>query len=374
MRGRVSWLVVEAVLSMHGCGGDDDAQGDGSCAGACQSGGTDGNQAGTFDNPQVESGTGGEAGTSAGAGGKVPPTTCADTRVHASKVPPTVILVIDQSSSMDDNFGGAGSRWDVLRDFLLGQPDGLIASLQSQVSFGLALYSAESGGQNPDPIGECPQVTTVTPSLDNFDAIQAIYGSADTIEDTPTGDSIDRIVEDLGLADPDADPNPVVFILATDGEPDQCEQLDPQEGQGEAIAAVENAYKLGIRTFVISVGDDIGEEHQQDIANAGLGLGPGGDAQYWRAGDDQTLREALLDIVGGQLTCEVQLQGAVESGDPCLGSVTLNGVELGCNQDDGWELSTPHTIRLLGQACDELKTKDDVLLEVAFPCDVGVVF
>lgn len=304
------------------------------------------------------------------------PGACADTTVNASRTTPTVVLIVDQSSSMNEDFGN-GSRWNVLRNFLLDEPDGLIADLQSQVNFGLALYSAESGGTAPLPIGECPMVTTVAPAGDNYGAIAQAYGDAEPIEDTPTGDSIDRIVDDLGLAnsDPDDRDEPVVFVLATDGEPDRCEELDPQNGQEEAVAAVERAYALGIRTFVISVGREISEEHQQDIANAGLGRAAADpDAEYWVAGDDQTLRDALTSIVGGQLGCEIVLNGRVTSGDPCAGSVKLNGIDLACDDGDGWELVDEQHIRLLGDACDELKSGADVTLDVEFPCSVGVVF
>lgn len=316
--------------------------------------------------------TGGN-GTTGGTGTYHPPGSCADTIVRATKVIPTVLLIVDQSSSMNESFGGA-SRWDTLRDFLLESPDGLIADLQSQVRFGLAMYSATSGGNNPDPIGECPMVTTVAPALDNYDAIAASYGPAEPIEDTPTGDAIDKILDDLMLGnDPDKTEDPTVFILATDGEPDRCEELDPQNGQEEAIAAVTRAFRAGVRTFIISVGNEVSMQHQQDVANAGLGRGPGdADAEYWVAGDDATLRAALIDIVGGQLGCEVQLNGSVEDGDACLGMVALNGRALECGGDDGWELSSPRHIRLKGAACDELKN-GEVTLDVRFPCEVGVV-
>lgn len=317
---------------------------------------------------------GGSGGTgTGGTGGAPPPGTCADTVVRASIVIPTVILIVDQSSSMNESFGNA-SRWDTLRDFLLQSPDGLIADLQSQVRFGLAMYSAESGGSAPDPIGECPMVTSVAPAIDNYDAINAIYGPAEPIEDTPTGDAIDKILDDLNLSNaPDQNEGPTVFILATDGEPDRCEELDPQNGQEEAIAAVTRAYGMGVRTFVISVGSELSVQHQQDIANAGLGrAGSDPDAEYWVAGDDATLRAALTEIVGGQLGCEVQLNGSVESGDACTGTVKLNGEPLECGGADGWELSTPRNIRLKGAACDTLKA-GNFELDVRFPCDVKLV-
>jgi hypothetical protein len=320
-------------------------------------------------------GDGGTVGGGGRGGSPTRPGACADTVVDANPTTPTVILIVDQSSSMEEEFDN-GSRWDVLRDFLLEEPNGLISDLQSQVHFGLAMYSAESGGTAPLPIGECPMVTTVAPAPDNYAAIADVYGNAEPIEDTPTGDSIDRVVEDLGLNDPDMDENPVVFVLATDGEPDRCEELDPQNGQEEAIAAVERAYTLGIRTFVISVGEgELSAEHQQDIANAGLGRQPGdADAEYWVAGNDQTLRDALTSIVGGQLGCEIALNGRVQDGNPCLGRVSLNGDQLECNGEDGWELIDDRHIRLLGAACDELKSGGDVYLDVSFPCGVNVVF
>jgi hypothetical protein len=276
---------------------------------------------------------------------------------------------------MEEDFAGAGSRWDVLRDFLLEQPNGLISDLQSQVSFGLALYSATSGGTNAEPIGECPMITNVAPALDNYDAIAAVYGPADVIEDTPTGDSIDAVINSLELNAPDRNNDPVVLVLATDGEPDRCEELDPQNGQQEAIAAVERAFSMGVRTFIISVGEGtVSDEHQQDMANAGLGHQAGDpNAEFWEAGDDASLRAALTEIVGAQLGCDVRLNGSVQDGDPCDGAVVLNDLPLGCNDDNGWRLLDPGTIRLLGDACDEVKSGVEVTLEVSFPCTVRVV-
>jgi hypothetical protein len=332
-----------------------------------------GGHGGGFGNPT--SGSSGSRGM--GSGERDGSVTCASTVVRAKKIIPTVILIVDQSGSMTEKFDD-GTRWDVLRGFLLMQPGGLIDDLQSQVRFGLAMYSARSD-DNGQPAGECPLVTSVAPALDNYQAIADIYNPAQPIDDTPTGDSIDKIVDDLDIAnDPDADPSATIFVLATDGEPDRCEQLDPQsdEGKQEAIAAVQHAFTLGIRTFIISVGQGtVSAEHQQAMANAGLGLDPmSGSAEYWVAGDDKTLRDALVSIVGGQVGCDVALNGRIDSGDACKGKVTLNGEPLGCNEDNGWELVDDMHIRLNGQACDDLKSRDDALLDVSFPCGVDVVF
>jgi len=279
---------------------------------------------------------------------------------------------------MDEEFAD-DTRWTVLRSSLLQQPGGLIDDLQSQVRFGLAMYSARSGGDGPTPIGECPIVTTVAPALDNYGAISGVYAPAEPIEDTPTGDSINKVIDDLDLSsDPDAIADATVFVLATDGEPDRCEELDPQtdDAKREAIEAVQRAHGMGIRTFVISVGEGtVSAEHQQAIANAGLGLDPvGGAAEYWVAGDDRSLRDALISIIGGQVGCDISLNGRVRVADACVGKVTLNGEPLACNDPNGWELVDEQHIRLMGQACDDLKSRDDAILDVSFPCNVDIVF
>jgi hypothetical protein len=132
---------------------------------------------------------------------------------------------------------------------------------------------------------------------------------------------------------------------------------------------------MGVRTFIISVGEGtVSDEHQQDMANAGLGHQAGDpNAEFWEAGDDASLRAALTEIVGAQLGCDVRLNGSVQDGDPCDGAVVLNDLPLGCNDDNGWRLLDPGTIRLLGDACDEVKSGVEVTLEVSFPCTVRVV-
>ena len=298
---------------------------------------------------------------------------CPSATVSARQVTPTVIVIVDQSSSMDARFGDS-NRWDALRDSLLDPSEGLIASLEDQVRFGLALYSAEAEGSSAGPpIGECPQLTEVQAMVSNYAAIRDAYQAAEPIDETPTGDSIDAVL-DGWLATPDRPTDPTIFILATDGEPDRCEELNPQNGQAEAIASVERAHDAGIRTFVISVGSDVSMSHLQDVANAGLGLAAGGDADFWVAGDDAGLRDALTEIIGGELSCTVELDARLQDvSDACMGSVTLNGRELTCDDPDGWRVVDEDTIELQGDACDELKTSPGASLSATFPCGVVLI-
>lgn len=308
----------------------------------------------------------GDVGT---AGAKGLDDDCVRTVVRAKKATPTVMLIIDQSGSMRDGFDG-GSRWDVLQRSLMDEPDGLVPALQSEVRFGLALYSAENSQ-------DCPAISQVNPALDNFAAIATAYDDAEPMRETPTGDAIDAILDslDVRLPAPDEAPrDPLVFVLATDGEPDRCEELNPQNGQEEALAAVRRAYELGVRTFVISVGDELTTEHHRDMANAGLGRdAEDPQADYWVAGDDASLRSALTEIIAGKLTCEITLNGRVEGGDACSGTVELNGTALPCDGDNGWQLVDPTHVQLNGRACEELKAPGGAQIDVSFPCEVEVL-
>lgn len=295
---------------------------------------------------------------------------CANVHVEATRVTPNVIVVVDQSGSMTSRFG-SGDRWNVLRDSLMDDPDGLVHALQSQVRFGLALFSSEA-----DEPEMCPMITWVAPAIDNYDAIESVYGPADPISETPTGDSLDAILARWTMT-PDPSSDPTIFILATDGEPDTCEEPNPQHGQAESIAAAERAYEMGIRTFIISVGEGtVSASHLQDMANAGVGNGPGDpDAPYWVAGDDEGLRDALLEIIGGQLSCVVTLHGQIEDTSAACssGSVLLNGTSIPCDDPNGWRVVDETHIELTGDACTTLQSGPGVTLEASFPCGVILI-
>lgn len=288
---------------------------------------------------------------------------CAQQEVAAGRVTPNVIIVVDQSGSMDEDFGDS-NRWDALRDSLLAEPDGFIFALQDQVIFGLALFSGNDE--------MCPILTTVPSALSNYGPIADVYNDEEIRSETPTGDSLEQLLDEV-LGAPDRNDNPTIFILATDGEPDTCAQPNPQNGQPQALAAVERAYENNIRTYIISVGTDISESHLTDMANAGLGRSGGPDADFWVAGDDAGLRDALGEIIGGALSCTIELDGRIDVAAACDGRVELNGNPLPCNDPDGWTAVDESHIELRGEACDRLTMSMNATLRATFPCDVLVI-
>jgi hypothetical protein len=294
---------------------------------------------------------------------------CINVDVTFEKQIPTVVLLIDQSGSMDEQFGGAGTRWNVVKNALMNQTTGIVKVLENDVRFGLALYTSHDGNNG----GTCPILTDVMPpALANFNAINAVYGPATFDGETPTGESIDAVAAALA---PFAEPGPKAIVLATDGEPDTCAQPNPQNGQAESIQAAQDAFANDISTYIISVGEDVSLGHLQDMANAGVGLpvvGGSQNAPFYQAVDQAALVKAFNDIIYGVRPCTFQLNGKVEPGKESQGKVDLDSQPLGYEDPDGWKLNGDDEVELTGAACDAIKSGDHDL-KINFPCGSFVV-
>lgn len=98
------------------------------------------------------------------------------------------------------------------------------------------------------PEGACPRVeafpanatmptSPISAALDNYTPISDAYpGIAELQDETPTGDSIDAVVAAL-VADPNV--GRAIIVLATDGEPDRCEDPNPNTDPERATARQE---------------------------------------------------------------------------------------------------------------------------------------
>ncbi len=288
---------------------------------------------------------------------------CADTDVKFEAQTPTVLLLIDQSGSMTDDFGGS-DRWQAVYDALLDPDEGLVPDLEDKIRFGMALYTSFEGDQG----GECPVITATTPALNNYAAIEASYDAAKPEDETPTGESIAAVTPTLVL---DPSPGNKVIVLATDGEPDTCAEPNPQNGQQQSVDAAAAAFEQGVRIYVISVGDEVSDQHLQDVANAGVGVGQGDpDAPFYKANDAQALAAAFAEIVEGVRDCKLDLDGKVAEGGEAECQVTVNGMSVPFGTADGWQLNGPSEVELVGEACDAIQDGD---VAVSINCACGVV-
>jgi hypothetical protein len=266
---------------------------------------------------------------------------------------PTFQLVIDQSGSMEEDFDGGNSRWEAVEDTLVG-PDGVVTQLQSSIRFGASFYD------NPMMSTTCPDVLTLAPQLDAGDDIAGLFASEAPGGDTPTGESIELITADLL---DDMWEGEKVMVLATDGEPDTCALREPMTEQetdmvrGVAVDAVGAAYAAGIRTFVISVGPEVAEEHLQDLANAGQGVQAGDpDAEFYVANDNASLVAAFNSIVSGLRPCTFTLDSPLPAAAAPACSLTINDTSFPYDDPEGWVVRDDEiTLELQGAACDAIQ-------------------
>ncbi|MCK9460788.1 MAG: VWA domain-containing protein [Proteobacteria bacterium] len=282
---------------------------------------------------------------------------CGEVEVEFEMETPTVMLLVDQSGSMTTAFGSS-DRWETLRDSLLDAETGVIVQLEEVVRFSLQLYTSDGGFAG----GDCPLLTGTDPALGAYDAIHDVFFANAPAGDTPTGESIDAAAAML-----DADPHPdtKIIVLATDGEPDTCEVPNPQteEAKAVSVAAAESAFDSGFKTYIISVGSDIGMDHLNDMAQAGQ---DDPAALPYQALDQEQLIAAFEDIIYGVRDCVLELNGEVQTGMVGECVVTVNEEELVYEED--WQLNSPSEIEILGEACEEIQ-HGLVTVDVWCPCE-----
>jgi von Willebrand factor type A domain-containing protein len=311
------------------------------------------------------------------AGGLLPqsepepaPSGCVDiTRSYVS-VPASIMLLIDQSASMNEPFG-ASTRWNVLREAIVDRDNGLLTWLDASSRVGLMLYTSINGFQSGLA---CPLITRVDAELTNADSIRAAYLAAAPLPggDTPTAEAIDEAVLRLNSA-PDGVPKHI--LLLTDGLPDTCAQPDPQLGLDEAITSAEQAFARGIRVHSVGVSEEIAREGLQAMANAGAGkpaglrFGVDADAEppLYASTDARELADQLKGIVGDVRTCKIELGTDVGPGRAFEGTLLLDGKLLEYQASDGWSFVDEDTLEVHGASCERILSEGE-RLQVTFPC------
>lgn len=352
-------------------------------------------------------------GMDAGSDAPMEAAVCDDTSIQTYEQVPTVLLLVDTSSSM---FGPARAQlWDPLFNALMDPTNGVVAMLQHKVRFGFTSYKSVT---RPTGDTTCPELLSTDLKIDNFDTIKTAYTAAgvepttDYKWETPTGASVAAVAKTLAAFQPDP-PGPKFILLVTDGDPDTCAIRDPQCGQDDSIKAVQDAYAAGIGTFVIGIGDivsgvgadmsmRVGKQHLQDVANAGTGqpvapntesysysqcvvanngltatyaatVAEGGTAPFFTvsAADGTTAQTQLASAIVSSLaqtrSCTLNMDAQVK-GDPSLGTLTYNNNALPFGDPNGWALGSDLvSVTLNGTACDAWK-KNGGSVNVVFPC------
>jgi len=299
------------------------------------------------------------------------PQGCVDLTRSYTSVPATVMLLIDQSGSMNQGGFGTGTRWNVLREAIVDPEHGLLAWLDQSASVGLMMYTSFDGfasGQG------CPVITRVDARVGNVDKLRIAYRAAEpaALGDTPTGESIDAAALQLGRVQGTA---AKYILLLTDGAPDTCSQPDPQWGLPQTLAAAQRAFAQGIRVFTVGVSEEINGADLQQLANAGSGKDPSlvygqdpdAEQPLFARTDPAQLADQLKGIIGDVRSCSIDLGTPVGRERTLDGRLVLDGQTLANDARNGWTFVDDQTVLIHGTACEKI-LGDGERLEVRFPC------
>jgi len=397
--GRLHWLwlpssVLLVVGMTAGCGDDDGSDGAGASGntGASNSGGAGGGGTGA---------SGGGLFGGSGNGGSGGLQGCATDTVLGEPVPINMVVMLDQSGSMNDDVGGGATRWEAvtgaLSSFMAQAPADLGLGIQYFPLFQTAPVPCVDntpcgpgvcnlGFCLPEPAYECTSasygvlevgignVSTNAALIDANLLLHSPFGA------TPTGPALSGAI-DAAKASAAGDPDRrSVVVLATDGLPTQCMPTDI--GEIGAIAMAGNTTTPSVPTFVIGVGSN--------LSNLNAIAAAGGTGQAFLVEDANATQQFIdaLNSIGQTLTCEfsipepmdgeidfglVNVQYTTSAGD----SVLFNQVpDAGsCGADGGWyydDSNAPTLIILCPESCTTVKDDPNGQVDIVLGCKTQV--
>lgn len=210
----------------------------------------------------------------------------------------------------------------------------------------------------------------VKPKLNALAEISASYPATETGASTPTHYALLELQKLIKASGP-SKLGPTYVVLATDGKPNFCDFHDGMASsdatEQQARNTVAELAASGTKLFAISMaGNDAGlQAHLSDLATAGAT----GKGAFTPTSKDE-LAKALSSIIGQTASCDLSIEGRVQPGRECTGTVTLDGATLQCDGKDGYRLKEDRqTLELLGDACNQLRNKPSAKLVATFPCD-----
>lgn len=376
---------------MFACGKDDAPTcRAGACGGSGSAAGSGGGSGGNFNpdpnNPTPTGGASGASGLGGFGGGPDPNGVCEIIRADADPQVPDMMIALDRSGSMTE-----GRRWAPSVSALKR----VTMELQSQISFGLAMFPAPP----PDPsmvIGDafacftapdpqmcldainaqaCAPGGIVTPvAIDNGAAIGMVLDQTIPGGGTPTPETLQTLVTAFAnqTFDPDSLPPVKYVLLVTDGQP-TCptgmgadvtpEDIDASNAAMDALTAA------GVKTYVIGYDTNTpGNEALAQVLDGFAQRGGTGDTMHRPVEDEDSLLAVLQSIASELVSCSYVLDSAPSRAD--FVRVLLDGTQINLNDPNGWMLVGDRTVEVQGAACEQLRSAGSHSIEVSVQCSV----
>jgi len=309
-------------------------------------------------------GSGGDAGTVDASDG---PRTCVQVNIPiVPPPPPDVLIVLDQSASMNDDINGqscaggcgASSKWSLLSAAI----ENLVMTNQTSINFGLKLFPNDSSCGVND--GATVQVGPSTTSAIQYALTAAPDGEA------PIESAIGSAVSYLQELN---DSSPKLILLATGGQPSCAPGGDPTaDDSAGAETAVSSALTAGRPTFVLGVAsssDPVATATLNQMATNGGEAQTGAATSYFALSDLDALSASLNKMfsTGG---CTLPLSGGSAGGALSVSVTKGNGTfELPQDPINGWSYdASTQNIVLNGSACADFLDYDDTNITLSSNC------
>lgn len=332
---------------------------------------------------------------------------CGATSVEATFSAANVLLVIDKSSSMDDQPEGFElKKWDALKAALAPA----LAAVKDEMSFGLLLYPFNQQAEIPlDCFAGCCEVpkqsaaveVAIEPGESAVKKVMAALNATAPGGGTPTAAALDAALAYFTTGEGKDLPGDRFVLLATDGGPncgeksavcsaDRCtpnlDGLCPADQgnccRGEGSYCLDDATVLqkihalaeaSVPTFVIGIpGTESYAEYLDAFATAGGVPNPKKHPAYYAVsaengvvGLTQTFRDITTHLVR---SCEIDL-GPVAP-DERLVNVAVDCDVVPSEDGAGWNISedAPTTLRLVGDTCNRVKREGARRIDVVYGC------
>lgn len=278
---------------------------------------------------------------------------CEGEAYQAENVPPNVLIVLDRSSSMNDNIGG-GTKWEVAIQAI----EDVLASHGDRIRFGLALYpgtnqSCSAGANCAAGAVFVDCGTSTATDINDFlaDAHTCSFG-------TPTAEMLTSLLDYEGLQDTTRQN---FILLVTDGQ-STCDDPIP------AVTAL-RALTPEVQTFAVGFGQSVDPNELNGIAQEGGTAIPNGPPYYYVADDAASLTAAFATIAGSVLSCTYTLSAVPEDLADLYVYQDQTEILRDTTQTNGWDYdANTNQLTFYGPACEAMQSGQVSDLAIVYGC------